>query len=292
MSRPIVAAAAAAAALVVGPAVAHASWWFTYTCTGRCAPNELAIERTYGPYATEADCDTARSGRGDLISEGVAPGNLGGLSFCQQTDAAPSSGGGYSSSGPTRPAPVARLMLSLVGGDSWQVRDASGLATTTGRTLGVDAGMHIGGHPSLGIEMSIGAHHVSMDAAPLGGPTSMVVVPILVGFTSTPSVMRAGASEIRLDLGADFGLLFRSGCDACDTAGLPGGAFLGELRGGLDVYFGRGKNSGVGLDAVLMLDGKMQNLDDPLMPNGFGVQPPQLLFRLTLISRHRRGVAW
>ena len=118
----------------------------------------------------------------------------------------------------------------------------------------------------------------------------MMFVPYLLGFTSTPAIIR-GHTEVRLDLGADGGILFLAGCANCDADMLPSLGFIAQLRAGLDFYFGAQKNGGIGFDTIFML-GQLGDPHDATSPSAVAILPPTILFRLSFIARNNRGVDW
>ena len=281
--------AVAVVVTVAAPKLARAgAWYYTWSCSGECAPNQLAIKGYEGPFATEDDCNSVRNGdsRRDTF---VAPGNLGGLDFCRESEGPPSVDGGSSEAGP--PTVTARFLLALVAKPSYRVEDPNGIEPTTGGTGGLDLGLHIGGHPTFGIETSLGLHYTEMTAAHYGAMAKpMMLVPYLIGFTSTPAIIR-GSTEVRLDLGLDGGLLFLAGCDQCDADMLPTIGFIGQLRAGIDTYFGAQKNGGIGLDAIFMF-GQLGDPHDATSPSAVAILPPTILFRVSFIARNNRGVDW
>jgi hypothetical protein len=275
---------------IAWPRAAHAgAWYYTWSCSGECAPGQLAINGYEGPFASEDECNATRNGdsRRDTF---VGPGNLGGLDFCRESDGPPSVGG--TGSVDARPTVLARWILALVAGPPYQVEDAQGYETATGGTGGLELGMHIGGHPGFGIETSIGLHYSEV-TAPHYGPIAkpMMFVPYLIGFTSTPAIVRGRAAEVRLDLGLDAGILFRVGCSDCDAEMLPALGFIGALRTGLDFYFGPNKTSGIGVDAVFEIGGE-GSVQDPVSPSVVAIHPPAFLVRVSFLARNNRGVDW
>src|SRR5262245_36750264 len=58
-------------------------WSYTWSCTGECAPGNLAISGRSGVFATEDECNAARDV--DPMKETVlASGNFGNVDFCRQ----------------------------------------------------------------------------------------------------------------------------------------------------------------------------------------------------------------
>jgi hypothetical protein len=282
---------AVALIVVIGaPGVARAgAWYYTWQCSGGCAPGQLAISGVEGPFASYEQCDGARSGdsRRDYF---LAEGNLGGLNLCEEADAPPSpsaSGGGG-----TRAAVVARLMVAGVVGGGYRVEDATGIEASTGTTGGFEIDVQFGGHPIFGLEVGLGYQQSSV-TAPHFGPDAHTIefVPLTIGFASTPALFHGDAFEVRLDLGASLGDYFRIGCDDCDADMLQGDAILGIFRGGIDTYFGRERSFGIGVAGVY-LTGSQGNLHDDVSPSLIEIRPPTYLLRVTFLSRHHDGVAW
>jgi hypothetical protein len=269
------------------------AWYYTWQCSGECAPGQLAISGVEGPFASYEECDGVRSAdsRRDYF---LAEGNLGGLNLCEEADAPPSPSGSSSSGGSSggSQAVLARFILAAVAGPGYRVKDAAGIEPSTGTTAGAELVLHFGGHPILGVELGLGYQRSSVTAPHYGGAErTLSFLPITVGFTSTPALFRGDKVEVRLDLGADVGDLFQLDCASCDADQLPGDAFVFVLRGGLDTYFGARKSTGIGLDAVVML-GQLGALDDELTPSMIEELPPTFLVRVAFLARNSNGVAW
>ena len=259
-------------------------WYYTWNCSGQCAPNQLAITGREGPFASQDECDSVRSA--DSRRETfVAEGNLGGLDFCRDSD----DGSGTSSGGSSHPpAPLQRFSLGALGGEGWHVVDPSASYPAGGRTAGLDMNLVLGWRPLFGVEMSIGFQHTSVTAPIYGAaPKSMNMIPWYIGFSSSPPLFRGNVFEARLDLGADVGALFRNGCEACDVDGLSSGGFIAALRAGLDLYFGHSKPAGLGFDAIFTF-GQMGNLHASFTPSALEIAPPQVLFRVSVIFRNTK----
>jgi hypothetical protein len=276
--------------VIAAPRAARAgAWYYTWSCSGECAPGQLAINGYEGPFASEDECNSVRNAdsRKDTF---VAEGNLGGLDFCRESEDPPAVGG--SSSVDARPVVLARWILALEAGPPYQVEDAQGYEPSTGGTGGLELGMHIGGHPGFGIETSLGLQYSEVTAPHYGATAKpMMFAPYLIGFTSTPAIVRGRAAEVRLDLGVDGGILFRLGCSDCDADMLPELGFIAALRAGIDTYFGAEKNGGIGIDAVFLFGGE-GDVHDPTSPSAVAIHPPTFLIRLSFIARQNRGVDW
>lgn len=286
MRRPL---AIAFLILIAAPRVAHAAWYYTWHCTGRCAPGQLAIHGYEGPFGSYDACEGVRANDARR-DEFLAEGNLGGTTTCEQSDAPPAVDG--AGGRPLSLAPLARFTVTGIAGPGYRVQDANGLEPSTGSTAGVEVGLHFGAHPELGIEVAIG-YHRSTVTAPYYGPmaTTIEFVPVLLGLTSTPALIRSKHVELRLDLGADVADFFRLGCKDCDAAALGSDAFVGILRAGLDTYFMDDQSVGIGVAAVY-LSGSQGNLNDPVAPSPIEIRVPTFLVRVSLVARKHDKVAW
>ncbi len=245
-------------AVVVAPATAIAGpWYYEWSCTGRCAPGQLAISGREGPFLSRADCDYARD-RDPRADEFVSEGNLGGLEFCEEDTSndpkpwstGPSGGGGGGGGGaPARPVRTSQIEVGLAFGPGWQATDERGVTTTGAGTLGLDLELHTGKDVGGGA-LAIGVHGTRVEAAMLGEPRSVVMVPMTVGFALTPAIARGRAWSVRLDLGAHLGGFLMAGCSDC-----PGAVFTQTLglgygfKAGVDVY--TSKDSGFSVDVIV-----------------------------------------
>lgn len=263
------------------PRLAHASaWYYTWTCSGGCAPGRLTIDGVEGPYGSYDDCEMVRV-HDSRNQEFLAEGNLGGTHSCQESDTPPtpdssgSGGHGY--------IPLQRIQFALLGGAGWRVRDAMG-ETAGDSTTGFEVAMIGGARPIFGIEISLGVQSSVVDAPHFNGePHRITYVPLLFGITSSP-----GSSKVRLDLGADFGFLMSVGCSTCEADGLDSGAFIYSLRAGLDVYVRR--KLGVGLAAVFLF-AKHGDINNEFLPSMIEVTAPTFLVRGVLTLRNG-SLAW
>lgn len=59
------------------------AWYYSWSCSGQCAPDRLAISGTEGPFPTEEGCNAARNGdsRRDLVQQS---GNVGSVGYCER----------------------------------------------------------------------------------------------------------------------------------------------------------------------------------------------------------------
>ena len=275
-------------ALVVGLVVAATqsadagAWYYGWRCSGECAPNQLAISGTEGPFASEDECNSVRSSdsRRDYF---VAAGNLGGLDSCTESDGAASSSS--SGGGSHRPLPLQRFTVGVLSGPGWHANDASGSHPPEGRTTGAELGLVFSGRATFGLEMLFGFQHTSVTSTVYGGAQkSMNMIPWSLGITITPALVRSRRVEARLDLAADVGALFRTGCDACDADGLTSGGIIWTLRAGLDLYLGHSKTAGLALD-TLFTWGRMGDIADSLTPTPIEIISPRVMLRASLLVR-------
>ncbi len=265
----------------VGVADAGA-WYYTWSCAGACAPNQLAIRGVSGPFASEEMCNDARWGD-SRRHEFIGPGNLGGLSSCLEYDSAPSADD-VGVRGTTSKVPRQRYSLGLVGGAPWHVTD--GTTDTAGeRTLGVDLQLVAGARPLFAVELGLGVHRAPIRSPGWMAGQTMYVIPLTIGLTSSPGLVRARKLELRLDLGADMGFLFRRGCAACTTDGVEEISFVYVLRAGLDTYFGAYRRMGIGISGLFMF-GKQGDRADALTPSAIEIEPPTFLIRVALLRRN------
>jgi hypothetical protein len=253
-------------AVVAVPRLAHAAWWYTWSCSGQCAPGQLAITGVEGPFASQAECDSVRSrdGRADWF---MASGNLGGLTFCEERDGAPTPGG--SSGGAPGPLPTQRVGVGLVFGPGWGVRD---VATDSGKNL--TAGLHfnwrISGNPRFAISTLVGVELTLItpqDESFNGGDAmTPLIMPLAIGLAASP-----GTRKLRFDLAAVGGMHFGLTCGVPDHSC---GGFYGELSAGVAFYKPTAAN-GFGFDVVFTGS------------QGSGLTAPLLLFRFAVVRRNR-----
>jgi hypothetical protein len=65
------------------PGGAGGGWWYTRSCSGACAPHDLAVSDKAGPFANEEQCNAARSH--DPHQQTILePGNFGTLGNCYE----------------------------------------------------------------------------------------------------------------------------------------------------------------------------------------------------------------
>jgi len=279
-------------ATICAPRLARAgAWYYTWSCSGGCAPDQLAITGVEGPFGSADECENVRShdARRDQF---LAPGNLGNLDSCQEADAPPTPSSSASSSSSPRAAVLARFGLSLVVGPPYRVEDLDGEQRSTGSTIGTELTFVFGGHPALGIELASGFHY-SRVTAPYYGPNAkaMMFIPLLMGLTSSPALVHFQAAEVRLDLGLDGGFLFRVGCSECEREMLSDVGLAWQLRGGVDVYMGESRSTGFGFDALVQF-GTLGDVHDDLAPTPIAIETPSFLLRVSYLSRNNSGVAW
>src|ERR1051325_6700128 len=95
---------------------ASAGWWYTWSCTGNCAPGRLAASGTRGPFLSSSDCESARSS--DSVNQLIMEsGNFGTISYCSESDSPPSPGS--SSSTGHGPPPTQSWQIGLIGGPGY-----------------------------------------------------------------------------------------------------------------------------------------------------------------------------
>lgn len=280
------------------PRLARAeAWYYSWSCTGECAPGQLAISGEEGPFETREECDRVRSQdpRADYF---VQPGNLGGLDFCTNREGQygyrpPAGGGGYGGGepgGPRRPPTIARFEIGGLLGPAYRVETPAGYEDGSGGTAGADIRFQTGNRPELGGEIVVGIQYSSVTTPHYGAEAKpMIFVPWMIGLASTPALAR-GKREYRLDLGFDVGGLSRVGCSDCASEMLPTHAFVLAARAGIDTYFGADGNQGIGIDGVFQWS--HHGTVDRANPASFAIVPPMFLLRISLIVRTRDTVAW
>lgn len=59
------------------------AWYYSWSCSGQCAPGNLGASGTEGPFPSQAACDAARSSdsRQQLV---LQSGNFGNVGYCEQ----------------------------------------------------------------------------------------------------------------------------------------------------------------------------------------------------------------
>ena len=275
--------------IVFAPRSADAGgWYYKWSCSRACAPNELAIRGVSPAYASQAICEDQRW-NDPRRRELTGPGNLGYQTSCEEYESEPTADD-IGPRGPVSIAPMQRYSLAFVGGPGWNVRDAAA-AQRGGHTAGVELNLVIGGRPWFGLETGIGVHR-----SPLTHPRWAVdafpiyFIPWTLGFTSSPGIIRARSVEVRLEVGADIGFLFRTSCAPCDADDHSAAGYLWILRAGLDTYVGANKRLGIGVHGVMQL-GAMGSLTDATAMTASVLEPPKFLLRLS-ISRRNGTLAW
>ncbi|CAN5692549.1 hypothetical protein BH11MYX3_BH11MYX3_32650 [soil metagenome] len=258
------------------------AWYYKWSCAGACAPNQLAIRGVTGPFPSEEMCNDARWGDSRRW-EFVGPGNLGGLGSCAEYEGTPTADD-VGTRGTSRPIPTQRYLLAFVGGPAWRVRDAAG--DTEGRsTFGMDVNLVGGGRPYIGIETGLGIHRAPIRSPRWTGDVDMLVIPWTIGLASSPGILRTKKLELRLDLGADVGFLFRTSCDECNDAGVSGSSYVWILRGGLDIYPRAARTPGIGIHALFWF-GKQGSLTDETAKTAIEILPPTLFLEVALLGRN------
>lgn len=260
------------------------AWYYKWSCSGKCAPNQLAISGVSAGYPTQEMCEQDRW-NDPRRTEFVAEGNLGGLTSCEEYKDPPAPDANAGSQQPSRPVVLQRFGLGISSGTGYRVRDASTLAVG-GKTLGLDLNFVAGPRPWIGLEMGFGIQFTSV-LAPHYGPDekTLTYAPITLGFTSSPGLVHGNKIDVRLDLGLDLVGLFQLGCDTCEADNLDTVALLGELRGGIDFYFGKQKGMGISIGATMML-GQQGNMSDEFLPSAVEILPPRYLLRAAYIGRN------
>ena len=247
--------------------VAHASWWYTWTCTGNCSSGQLAATGVRGPYSSEGDCDGARGS--DPVNELIMEsGNLGSISYCSESDSPPAVDGG---GGWHRHVPTQRLSLAIVGGPGWHLRDTDTMTEQTGDfTAGGDARVLIGGRPFFALVLGAGGQATRITTPKAGtGQQSMLFASLVFGVQFAPRL----SEHLRLEFGGDLvgnvGVL----CSACQSAGWE------DVHGGFDIY-GSGRR-GVEIDVTYQSYSSDPNV----------MLPPDWLVRVSLLRRNVE-LAW
>ncbi|MBL8622490.1 MAG: hypothetical protein JNK64_14350 [Myxococcales bacterium] len=268
--------AAFPAAAVAGP------WYYEWSCTGRCAPGQLAISGREGPFDSREDCEYARAhdARSD---EFVSEGNLGGLEFCEEDTTgnhAPTGGAAVGGGGaPPRPARMSQIEVGVAFGPGWQATTADGGTTVGAGTLGLDIETHTGKDVGGGA-LLFGIHATRVEAAMLGADArSVVTMPLLVGIDLTPAVAGGKGWQVRVDLGASIGGFLLAGCGDCPGAVWDETLGFGySLKAGVDVYLS--KDSGVSLDLIV----PRWEIGDT-SPGNLRLDSPVWLVRASMVGR-------
>jgi hypothetical protein len=207
--------------LVATTATADAAWYYTYSCSGACAPDQLAAVGTSPGFVTAADCESARSADPRRYTNQQS-GSLGGLSSCFESDTPPSPDGS-TGAGPRNPPPFQFFAVGLIGGPGYQpANEEQGVAAG-----GIDLAFTFGGRPFFGLVLRSGLRgtHFENDASTLSH--FGMFWPLMMGITLAP-----GTRRTRFEVGADGGFEVSIGCKGC-----PGAAMVGVVRGGLVHYF-------------------------------------------------------
>lgn len=259
-------------------------WYYKWNCAGACAPNQLAISGVSGPFASESMCNDARWGD-PKRDEVLAPGNLGYLTSCEAYDQTPTA----PDAAPSRAIVTQRYSLVAVGGAGWTVRDAMG--DTEGlNTYGIDLRFVGGPRPWIGLETGLGIQRAPIRSPRWTGEVNMLVIPWTVGLTSSPAILRTKSLELRLELGAAIGFLFRASCEECNAADVSGSAYVWVLRGGIDIYPRAARTPGIGIHTV-MWRGKQGSITDNTVNSQIEIIPPTFFIEVALLGRNE-NLAW
>lgn len=249
-SHARVTAPLAALVLMASVGIAHAgSWYYEWSCTGRCSPGRLVIEGREGPFATEEECEWVRS-RDPRNDEFVAEGNLGSTSFCEEVQAAAGTPV-YVAPSPAPPNKV-RIVAVEVGvavGTGWAATGEDGMTRNGAGTLGIEIDSHTGRDVGGGA-VQLGLYGTRIEATMLGEePRTVMSLPLSVGLALTPKVYGRGGKSVRLDLGASAGGMLLFGCDDCPGAVFDETIVFGySLKAGIDVF--TSPQTGIGVDVL------------------------------------------
>lgn len=272
----------AALALMVSAGVAQAGvWYYEWSCTGRCAPGQLAVSGREGPFLSRADCEYARD-HDQRANEFVAEGNLGGLEFCEEDTSQPT--GVYlgpapgPAAAPTK-ARISALELGVALGASWRATGADGMTTTGPGTVGLEFDSHVGRDVGGG-SMQLGLYGTWLENPLLGTDArSAMIIPMSIGLALTPRVYHRGDRSARLDLGASVGGFFLLGCSGCVGAVFDETLAFGyTLKAGLDYFVS--KDTGFGVD-VIFPSWQIGSA----APGNLLLESPTWMVRLSMIGR-------
>lgn len=270
----------AAAILIASAGTAWAGpWYYEWSCTGECAPGRLAIDGREGPFASRADCEYARD-HDPRADEFVAPGNLGGLEFCEEDTSQPT--GSVTFVAATPPANKVRITAVEIGvalGGGWAATSEGGMVTRGPATIGFEIDSHTGRDVGGGA-IQLGVYGAWVEAPMLGeSARAVLLVPLSVGLALTPQVWSRGPRSARLDLGASLGGLLLLGCGDCGAPVFDETISFGyTLKAGVDVFLS--KTSGVGVDVVF----PRWQLGSASAGN-LQLDSPTAMLRLSLINR-------
>ncbi len=207
--------------VVATSATAHAAWYYRYSCSGACAPDQLAAVGVSPGFISAADCESARNADPRRYTNQQS-GSLGGLSSCFESDAPPSADGGMGA-GPKNPPPFQFFAVGLIGGPGYKpVNELEGVAAG-----GIDLAFTFGGRPFFGLLLRTGIRGSHFDSDASTKAHFGMFWPLMMGITLAP-----GTHRTRFEVGADGGLEISIGCKGC-----PGAALVGVVRGGLVHYF-------------------------------------------------------
>ncbi|MCE9576343.1 MAG: hypothetical protein K8W52_24560 [Deltaproteobacteria bacterium] len=256
-------------------------WYYEWSCSGACAPGQLAISGREGPFASRADCEYARD-HDSRENDFVAPGSLGGLDFCAEDTTAVPAPVMSSASSSSTPAPKAHrseLELGVAFGPGWSATSEGGAVTRGSMTVGLEADTHYG-RDAGGGSVQLGLYRTQLEAPMLGTEArSFYILPISIGLALTPKIAGGASWSLHPDLGASVGGFFQFGCSGCAGAVFSETLTFGyTLKAGVDLYFAR--DTGVSLD-VLMPRWQVGN---PSAGN-LMLESPSWMLRLSLINR-------
>jgi hypothetical protein len=297
--RTVGAASLVAFALVVAgtAGTAEASWYFRWECfDGACAGSgALSRSGIEGPYSDDDECWHARRRFGWELNTGGGAGHTG---DCYSSDVAGGTDGG-SSFTPARAAQLARLYVGAIYAPPWQFTYADGTTAESGPITGGEVEVAVG-RERFGLEVSFNTLRAAGPPARADHPEDVMwTIAFGIGLHSSPfALLRRGGLEVRPDVGVAIADVHRLGCESCDfdiaRKSEPSSALGFRARGGLDIYLGRRRASGVALE-VLYERARMnpdESLTEPTAQYDARIESPTWWLRLSFVRRGRAFAAY
>jgi len=266
-------------ALVLAAGSAHASWYYQWSCSGSCAPHDLAIKGAYGPYASQSECEYAGSHSSAYQTWNEDSTSLF-VAGCREY--APGE------APPERQIDVSPMRLIgfggfFDGGPGWTALDPGRANAAGASTMGFDIELH-GGNVWFGALYGFGLKLTEVHASYFRQETQPLVFwNVDVGILSTPPVFETGSLLVRPRLSGAFEVDGNTGCSICGDD-FPVLGLTARASAGVEVFFGDDKVNGIALEVVLSFL-SLGDVADPYAPSPVQLNPPTFLLRIGYVGR-------
>lgn len=252
---------------MASPRIAEAAWYFNWSCTGQCAPGDLAVTGTEGPFDSYESCDAARWNH-PMRTTVLESGNFGNVDTCYETDS-PDGVSGTSSGHPRGRIVLSRAGIGIIGGGGWIDR-RPGVEVTGKSTFGFELGS-TWGRDGGGVELFVAM--IKAEPSPSSTEPARTIVPVGFGYALSP-----GHAQVRFRFG---GSLMIAGASSCDECGVGLGA---RAHAGLEVWATRAY--GIAADAMLQwMSFGTYTESDIIGDSGHDLHSPTFLVRASFLLK-------